>query len=75
MTGKGRPLSEEELRRIASLLSSTDMSIQQIAERMARSNTAIITINRKLQIRSYSGRRTTWEVSLNGGGHQGANAA
>jgi hypothetical protein len=64
LNGRGRPLCEEELRRIASLLHSTDMSIQQIAERMARSNTTITTINRKLQIRNYSGRRSTWEVPI-----------
>lgn len=66
MYGKGHPLSRDELQRVASLLSSTDMSIQEIAERMKRSNATIISINRKLHIRDYSGRRTTWDVPPRG---------
>ena len=64
MVGKGRRFSDEEVCRIVSLLSSTDMSLQQIAERMARSHASIVSINRRLQIRNYSGRRSTWEVPL-----------
>jgi IS30 family transposase len=60
MGRQGRHLREDELRRIESLLSSTDMTVRQIAERMQCSHSAITAINRKSKIRNYAGRRTAW---------------
>ena len=58
---KGVFFSEKEVNRIVWLLASTDMSIGEIAARMGCARSAIASINRKFQVRSYAGRRTTWE--------------
>jgi len=58
---KGVFFSEKEVNRIVWLLASTDMAIGEIAARMGCARSAIASINRKFQVRSYAGRRTTWE--------------
>ena len=63
MARQGCVFQESEIRRIVSLLASTDMSIPEIAERLNCSRSAVVAINRKFQVRDYSGRRTTWELS------------
>ena len=63
MARQGCVLQESEIRRIVSLLASTDMSIPEIAERLSCSRSVVVAINRKFQVRDYSGRRTTWEVT------------
>jgi hypothetical protein len=61
MRGKGRFFSDSEVGRIVSLLSSTDLSIAQIAGRMSCSVSAVSSLNRKHGVRNYAGRRTSWE--------------
>jgi DNA-directed RNA polymerase specialized sigma subunit len=60
MAKQGRFFSEREIRRISHLLASTELNLKDIAERMRCSHSAIVAINRKLQIRIYRGRRTHW---------------
>ena len=64
MAKQGRFLSEKEVKRISHLLASTELTLKDIAERMRCSHSAIVAINRRLQIRIYHGRRTHW-VALN----------
>jgi len=61
MRGKGRSFLDFEISRIVSLLTSTDMSITDIAKRMRCSVSAVNSVNRKMNVRQYAGRRTTWE--------------
>jgi len=64
MAGQGNPMHEGQIRTVISLLTSTDMSIPEIAQRMGCSRSAIAAVNRKFQVRQYNGRRSTWEVSV-----------
>jgi len=61
MKGKGRSFTDIEISRIVALLSSTDMTIAQIAGRMNCSVSAVSSLNRKHAVRNYAGRRTSWE--------------
>jgi hypothetical protein len=63
MAKQGCVLQQSEVRRIVSLLASTDMAIPAIAERFGCSRSAVVSINRKFQVRDYAGHRSTWEVS------------
>jgi DNA invertase Pin-like site-specific DNA recombinase len=56
----GRAFTEDEIQRVASLLADTDMTIAEIATRMGCSRSTILTINRKQQVRTYDGLRSTW---------------
>jgi DNA-binding CsgD family transcriptional regulator len=60
MRRQGNMFSENEVRRIVWLLSSTEMTMKEIAERMRCSHSAVVTINRRSQVREYAGRRTSW---------------
>ena len=60
MALQGRAFTEDEIQRIASLLANTDMTVAEIAARMGCSRSAILTINRKRQVRTYDGLRATW---------------
>jgi len=60
MAGRGRYISDENIRQVIHLLASTDMSASEIAERMGYSKSAVITINRKFLVRKYDGLRTRW---------------
>ena len=60
MARQGRVFTDDEVRRIVWLLSTTEMTMKEIAERMRCSHSAIVSINRKSQVRDYAGRRTTW---------------
>jgi hypothetical protein len=62
MANQGRTLSELQVRRIVSLLSSTDMSIAEIAERMSCSRSVIVSLNRRFQVRDYAGLRSHWTL-------------
>ena len=57
-----RFLSEREITRIQQLLAATELSFQNIADRMDCAKSTIIAINRKYSIRSYGGRRSQWQV-------------
>ncbi len=60
MAQNGCPLSAAEVGKIVSLLSSTDMSIDQIAKRMGCCHSTVKKINRMFLVRDYAGRRATW---------------
>jgi hypothetical protein len=60
MAGQGRYLSGEIIHQIVELLAWTEMSITEIAERMAISKTTVASINRRFQVRKYNGLRTRW---------------
>jgi len=62
MAQRGWSLSEMEIRRIADLLSETDLAVASIAERMGCSKSAIMSVNRRCQIRDYGKHRNTWNV-------------
>jgi len=59
-----RFLSENEISRIRQLLAATEVSYQDIADRMDCAKSTIVAINRRYSIRSYGGRRTHWEVTV-----------
>jgi hypothetical protein len=61
--GQGQILLDRELRRIVSLLSTTDMSIGEIAERMQCSRSTVASINKRFNVRNYNGRRKVWETA------------
>ena len=63
MKGKGHSFTDIEIGRIVALLTSTDMSIAQIAGRMSCSVSAVSSLNRKHGVRNYAGRRTSWDYS------------
>jgi hypothetical protein len=60
---QGRPFSHDEISRIKSLLTSTDMTLQEIATRMGCAKSSIVSINQSFQIRDYRGRRTQWVLA------------
>ena len=62
MAKQGCALTEPEIRRIVTLLGSTDMSLIEIAQRTGCSRGAIAAINRRFQVRSYGGHRTRWAL-------------
>jgi len=62
---QGRYFSQEEVNRIKSLLTSTDMTLQEIATRMGCAKSSIVSINQTFQIRDYRGRRTYWVLADN----------
>jgi len=62
MSIQGRALREEEVQRIISLLSDTDMTIAEIASRMGCSRSTIISINRRCHVRAYEGSKSKWRI-------------
>ena len=62
MAGQGRVMLADDVRKIVHLLSSTEMTVTEIAERMGCSKSAVIAINRKFQVRKYNGMRTQWDA-------------
>jgi len=60
---QGKYFSEDELRRILSLLRDSDMTLREVADRMQCSRSAVAAINRKFQIRFYGGKRSLWNVN------------
>ena len=60
MALQGRAFTQDEIQRIASLLANTDMTITEIAARMGCSRSAVLTVNRKRQVRTYDGNKSTW---------------
>jgi hypothetical protein len=57
---QGRPFSEQEIKRIKFLLSSTECTLDEIASRMECAKSSFVTINKNFQIRQYLGRRSSW---------------
>ena len=64
MARQGCALQDGEVQRIVHLLASTDMTIPDIAKRLGCSRSSVVAINRKFQVRNYSGHRSTWIVSV-----------
>jgi hypothetical protein len=62
MARQGRIFDEAAVQRIISLLATTDMTVSEIAQRMSCSKSAILSINRKRQIRHYDGLHSTWRI-------------
>jgi len=60
MARQGCFLTEREVSRIVTLLSNSDMTILEIAERMTCSRSAIAAINRRFQVRKYAGPKSKW---------------
>jgi predicted DNA-binding protein YlxM (UPF0122 family) len=57
-------LSEMQVRKIVVLLASTDMTVAEIATRMACSRSAVLSINRRHAVRDYAGCRSRWTVAV-----------
>jgi hypothetical protein len=60
LAGQGHRIPGEKIRQIIHLLSSTELTVSEIAERMSCSKGAIAAINRKFQVRLYNGLRSRW---------------
>jgi hypothetical protein len=65
MARQGSALSEYSNRRIVALLTSTEMTIEEIATRMGCSRSKVSNINREHQVRDYAGARSQWRVMQN----------
>jgi hypothetical protein len=50
----------EHVQRIVDLLATTEMTAAEIAERMSCSKNTVISINRRFQVRDYTGMRSRW---------------
>src|SRR3954454_10007070 len=55
-----KTISEKAFRRIVCLLAATEMTAAEIAERMSCARGTVLAVNRRFQIRAYSGLRTHW---------------
>lgn len=62
MARQGCSFTEQEIKRIVTLLSDTDMTIPEISQRMGCSRSAVVAINRRFQVRKYEGLRSKWSV-------------
>ncbi len=60
---QGKPLSEDEIKRIRMLLTDKDLSMAMIAERMNCTRSPLSRINKDLEIRAYKGQRSNWAVA------------
>ena len=60
MAGQGHAMPVESIRQVIHLLTSTEMTVKEIAERMSCSRSVVLSINRQFQIRAYNGRRSRW---------------
>ncbi len=59
----GQSFSEETVHRVIWLLSSTEMTIEEIAKRMSCCRTTVLGINRKFSVRDYGRRRSSWRIT------------
>jgi hypothetical protein len=66
MAVQGRSLDDFQVHRIVSLLARTDMSLNEIAQRMGCSHSMVAAINRKYEVRDYAGHRSHWTVAAHG---------
>ena len=60
---QGKVLSESNIRRIVELLTSTDMTIPKIAEKMNCSRSAVVSVKRDYEIKVYAGNRANFTVN------------
>ena len=63
MLGQGRYMSELQIKTIVRLLSSTEMSIEDIAKRIGCSKSAVMSVNRRFSVRRYAGSRAHWKLA------------
>jgi hypothetical protein len=63
MAKQGCALPDVQVRKILSLLSSTNLTLPEIAQRIGCSRSTVVTINRKFQVRIYAGSRSKWELN------------
>jgi hypothetical protein len=63
MRGKNRIFLDSEISRMVALLYSTDMPITEIAKRMRCSVSSVNSVNRKMNVRQYEGRRS-WTCAV-----------
>ncbi len=61
MARNGYTLSEQEVREVIRLLSSTNLTFQEIAKRLRCGGSVVISINRKYQVREY-GLKRSWTL-------------
>jgi hypothetical protein len=57
MAGQGHVMPVETIRQVIQLLSSTEMTVSEIAAQMSCSKSTIISINRRFQVRPYNRQR------------------
>jgi transposase len=60
MAKQGCVLTEDETRKIVTLLATTEMSIGEIATRMKCSRSTVAAVNRRYRVRDYAGLRSRW---------------
>jgi hypothetical protein len=58
---QGKHFSDSVLNQIIHLLSSSELTISEIAARMACSRSAVASVNRRFQVRDYHGLRSSWK--------------
>jgi predicted DNA-binding protein YlxM (UPF0122 family) len=63
MPRSGVRLSTETIEKVKALLSTTDLSLAEIAERMDCSKAAVASINNKYRIRIYGKKRNRWTLN------------
>ena len=63
MGRQGIHLSEDKIQRIKYLLENTENTIKEIAIAVGTSKGAVLTVNRKFDIRKYNGRRAEWTTN------------
>ena len=61
MAGQGHVMPVESIRQVTHLLSSTEMTVSEIAERMSISRSTVVAINRRFRVRPFNGGiRSRW---------------
>jgi hypothetical protein len=61
---KGVSLTDQEIKKIVSLLFDTELSIPVIAQRLGCSASTVQGINRRFGIRDYAGKRSSFTIRL-----------
>jgi predicted DNA-binding protein YlxM (UPF0122 family) len=64
MPRSGIHLSPQTIEKIRALLSTTDLSMAEIAERIDCSRSAVASINNKFRIRIYGKKRNSWTLNI-----------
>jgi hypothetical protein len=62
MGKQGFVLSQPNVQRMVTLLSATQMTIPEIAQRMGCSRGVVVAINRKFQVRKYAAAKSEWTL-------------
>jgi predicted DNA-binding protein YlxM (UPF0122 family) len=63
MPRSGIHLSTETIEKIKALLSTTDLSMAEVAERIDCSRSAVASVNNKYRIRNYGKKRNSWTLN------------